>query len=372
MSIWQAGSGRQTNVNVNEVISNRAIQILGGQMGTKEPVHPSNHVNLSQSTNDGFSTAINIAAATLLKKRLFPALHMVIQELIKKQEEWKDTNKVGRTQLMEAAPMTLGQEFSGYKQMMINNRSRLESSLQRLYNLSLGGNSVGTGLFSPKDFGRQCVERISAITGIPFVCAPNLFEAIASRDVLAELHGDLNTLAVSCMKMANDIRILGSGPRCGIGELILPANEPGSYIMPGKVNPTQCESLTMICAQVMGNQAAVTIGCANGHFQLNDFMPMIASNVVRSITLLADGLNNFCKHCLKGIEANRVKMRQDLQNSLAMTMLLVPHIGYDKTAEIARAARSKHTTLRNEAIHGGVAAEDFDKWMRPNADDDED
>lgn len=365
LSIWQAGSGRQTNVNVNEVISNRAIQFLGGQLGTKDPVHPNNHVNLSQSTNDGFSTSINIAAAMLLHEKLFPALKSIIEDLSNKETIWANIGKVGRTHMMDAVPMTVGQQFSGYKQMMMNCQTRLESALPRLYQLSVGGNSVGTGLFSPKNFGQDCVERIVDITGLPFENAPNLFEAISTRDVLVELHGELNNLAVSAMKIANDIRLLNSGPRCGISELIVPENEPGSSIMPGKINPTQCESLTMICCQVIGNQTAVTIGCSNGHFQLNAFMPMIGANVVRSITLLGDGLNNFNKLCLKKLQTNKDKLNACLQaNPVTLTTLLVPFIGYDKTAVILTASQKKNTTMREEAIKRGISGEDFDKWVR--------
>ncbi|KAH8405398.1 hypothetical protein KR222_011031 [Zaprionus bogoriensis] len=363
--IWQAGSGRHTNMNVNEVISNRAIQILGGQLGSKDPVHPNNHVNLSQSSNDSFSTALNMTAVTLLENKLFPALDQVVDALQSKEGMWTDIIKIGRTHLIDAVPLTLGQEFSGYKQMMVNSRTRLKSALARLYQLPLGGNSVGTGLFCHKNFGSQCIERIADITGQPFVGAPNLFEAIASRDALVELHGELNSIAVSSMKMANDIRFLGSGPHCGFGELSLPENEPGSSIMPGKVNPTQCESLTMICAQVMGNQVAVTIGCSNGHFELNAFMPMIGANVVRSITLLADGLKNFCTNCLEGIEPNLQKIDQIMRESLALATALSPHIGYDETAKIVQAAHENGTPLKEEAIKAGIAEADFDQWVQP-------
>lgn len=369
LSIWQAGSGRQTNVNVNEVISNRAIQILGGQLGTKDPVHPNNHVNLSQSTNDSFSTSINIAAAMLLHEKLFPALKSVIDDLSYKEAIWANVGKVGRTHMMDAVPMTVGQQFSGYKQMMVNCKTRLESALPRLYQLSVGGNSVGTGLFSPKNFGQDCVQRIVDITGLPFQNAPNLFEAISTRDVLVELHGELNSLAVSTMKIANDIRFLASGPRCGIFELIIPENEPGSSIMPGKVNPTQCESLTMICCQVIGNQTAVTIGCCKGQFQLNAFMPMIGANVIRSITLLGDGLNNFNNLCLKNLRTNPDKLNAYFQNNImTISTLLCNHIGYDKTAVIITASNKKNTTMREEAVKRGISGEDFDKWVRFSSD----
>lgn len=303
----------------------------------------------------------------LLHEKLFPALEKIIEDFSNKETIWMDIPKIGRTHMMDSLPMTVGQQFSGYKQMMLNSKNRLEAALPRLYELSVGGNSVGTGLFSPKNFGNDCVQQIVDITGLPFKNAPNLFEAISARDVLAELHGELNTLAVSCIKIASDIRLLSSGPRCGIAELILPENEPSSSIMPGKINPTQCDSLTMISCQVIGNQTAVSIGCSNGHFQLNDFMPMIGANVIRSITLLGDGINNFQKRCLQKLQPNRDKLNahmQSIRDSVTVSALLTQYIGYDKAALIYRASQLKNTSMREEAISRGVSAEDFDKWVR--------
>ncbi|XP_026844003.1 fumarate hydratase, mitochondrial [Drosophila persimilis] len=364
--IWQAGSGRHTNMNVNEVICNRAIEILGGQKGTKTPVDPDEHVNLSQSSNDSFSAAINIAVAMQLRDKLYPALTLIIELLNNKVNQWKDIIKIGRTHLMDAVPLTLGQEFSGYKQQQANCRERLDTALTRLYQLPLGGTTVGTGLNTKKGFAAECVKRVADLTSLPFVNSPNMFESISSCDALVEVHGELNTLAASTMKMANDIRFLGSGPRCGLAELKLPENEPGSSIMPGKVNPTQCEALTMICAQVMGNQVAVTLGGCNGHFQLNDFMPMIASNVLRSITLLGDGIKSFCKNCLSNIEPNTDKINTIMSQSLMLVTALSPHVGYERSAAIAKAAHQSGTTLREEAINAGISADDFDEWVRPD------
>lgn len=287
LPIWQTGSGTQSNMNSNEVIGNRAIEILGGRIGTKDPVHPNDHVNKSQSSNDTFPSAIHIAVATALVKDLKPAVRALKDTLNSRANEWKDIIKIGRTHTQDAVPLTLGQEFSGYVQQLTNGLDRIEAVLPRVYQLALGGTAVGTGLNTRRGFAEKCVYRISQLTSLPFVVAPNFFEALASRDAMVEVHGALNTLAVSLMKIANDIRFLGSGPRCGLGELQLPENEPGSSIMPGKVNPTQCEALTMICAQVMGNHVAVSVGGANGHFELNVFKPLIASNVLRSIKLLS-------------------------------------------------------------------------------------
>ncbi|KAH8371367.1 hypothetical protein KR093_007087 [Drosophila rubida] len=365
LGIWQAGSGAHSNMNVNEVISNRAIEMLDGQIGSKEPVHPRMHVNMGHSSNDSFSSAINIAVAMQLKEKLFPALQKVIAALSKKEEAFKDIIKIGRTHLMDAVPLTLGQEFSGYRQMMANCSDRLESALKNLHQLSLGGTSVGTGLHSTEDFGKQCIKLIAEITSLPFEPATNTFEAIAACDRLVELHGDLNSIAVSTMKIANDIRFMGSGPRCGLGELSLPENEPGSSIMPGKVNPTQCEAMTMICAQVMGNQVAVTVGGYNGHFELNAFMPLIASNVLRSINLLGDGLATFCNNCIDGIVPNMERISKIMSESLMLVTALSPHIGYDQAATIAKTAHQNGTTLRQEAIKAGVSGENFDNWVRP-------
>lgn len=291
--IWQTGSGTQTNMNCNEVISNRAIEIMGGKMGSKKPVHPNDHVNKSQSSNDTFPTAIHISVGLELNSRLIPAIEELCEGLCEKESEYKDIIKIGRTHLMDAVPLTLGQEFSGYAQQMKYALDRIQSVLPRVYEIALGGTAVGTGLNTRKGFAEKCAQKISELTCLPFQKAPNFFEALATRDCMVEVHGCLNTIAISLMKIANDIRLLGSGPRCGLGELFLPENEPGSSIMPGKVNPTQCESLTMICAQVMGNHVAVSVGGASGHFELNVFKPLIASNVLRSIKLLGK-VSGFC------------------------------------------------------------------------------
>lgn len=362
--IWQAGSGEHTNMNINEVVCNRAIEILGGQMGTKEPVDPHEHVNLSQSPHDVFSSAVNIAVAMELQERLYPALRNFIDMLARKSNDWVDIIKIGRTHLMDAVPLTLGQQFSGYQQQLLNGRSRLDSALCRLYELPIGGRDVGTGLDTQKGFGELCVQRIAEITFLPFVKSPNYFESLSTCDALVELHGELNTIAGSLMKIANDIRFLGSGPRCGLGELSLPENEPGSSIMPGKVNPTQCEMLTMICAQVQGNHVAVTVGGCNGHFQLNAFAPMIAANVLQSITLLGDGMKSFCTFCLDGIVPNKENIDSIMKNSLMLATALSPHIGYEKTAAIARAAHKNGTTLKQEVLAAGIELDDFKEWVQ--------
>ncbi|KAH8270616.1 hypothetical protein KR018_012299, partial [Drosophila ironensis] len=365
LPIWQTGSGTQSNMNSNEVISNRAIEQLGGIIGSKDPVHPNDHVNMSQSSNDTFPSAIHIAVATALVKDLTPAVKTLRDTLNGKANEWKDIIKIGRTHTQDAVPLTLGQEFSGYVQQLSNGLNRIQAVLPRVYELALGGTAVGTGLNTRRGFAEKCVARIAQLTGLPFVVAPNFFEALACRDAMVEVHGALNTLAVSLMKVANDIRFLGSGPRCGLGELMLPENEPGSSIMPGKVNPTQCESLTMICAQVMGNQVAVSVGGANGHFELNVFKPLIASNVLRSIKLLTDGCTNFNTNCAKGIKANKEKLAKIVNESLMLVTALSPHIGYDKAALIAKTAHKKGTTLKEEAINAGVTENEFNEWVRP-------
>ncbi|KAH8323721.1 hypothetical protein KR074_004434, partial [Drosophila pseudoananassae] len=365
LPIWQTGSGTQSNMNSNEVISNRAIEILGGKIGSKDPVHPNDHVNKSQSSNDTFPSAIHIAVATALMKDLKPAVKSLKDTLNSKANEWKDLIKIGRTHTQDAVPLTLGQEFSGYVQQLTNGLERIEAVMPRVYQLALGGTAVGTGLNTRRGFAEKCVYRISQLTSLPFVVAPNFFEALGCRDAMVEVHGALNTLAVSLMKIANDIRFLGSGPRCGLGELQLPENEPGSSIMPGKVNPTQCEALTMICAQVIGNNVAVSMGGANGHFQLNVFKPLIASNVLRSIKLLTDGCNSFNTNCAKGIKANKEKLAQIVNQSLMLVTALNPHIGYDKSAQIAKAAHKNGTTLKEEALKAGIAEKDFNEWVRP-------
>ncbi|XP_039500082.1 probable fumarate hydratase, mitochondrial [Drosophila santomea] len=364
--IWQDGCGGHTNMNVNEVICNRAIEILGGQMGSKEPVDPNDHVNMAQSSHDTFSTAVRIAVAMQLQEKLYPSLRIFIDLLARKSNDWMDLIKIGRTHLMDAVPLSLGQEFSGYQHQLVNGRLRLDSALCRLYQLPMGGTKVGTGAETKTGYSEQCIKRIAELTFLPFVESPNFFESISTCDSLVELHGELNTIAASVMKIANDIRFLGSGPRCGFGELHLPENEPGSSIMPGKVNPTQCEAMSMICAQVMGNHVAVTMGGSSGHFQLNTFMPMIASNVLRSVTLLGDGMKSFCANCLEGIEPNRSKIKSILKESLMLVTALSPHIGYERAAAIARAAHISGTTLEEEALHNGISREDFRQWVQPS------
>ncbi|KAH8289508.1 hypothetical protein KR054_006542 [Drosophila jambulina] len=382
--IWQTGSGTQTNMNANEVISNAAIRMLGGELGSKTPVHPNDHVNMSQSSNDTFPTAIHICVAVELNERLIPAVTHLRDVLKVKSGEFKDIIKIGRTHMMDAVPLTLGQEFSGFAQQMTNGLERISNCLPRVYELAIGGTAVGTGLNTHKGFAEQVAKRIGELTSLPFVSAPNKFEALAARDAMVEVHGVLNSLAVSLMKIANDIRFLGSGPRCGLGELSLPENEPGSSIMPGKVNPTQCESLTMLCAQVMGNQVAVTIGGANGHFQLNVFKPLIVSNVLRSIRLLGelsfssiccltcsilssigDGCMSFSKNCVEGVKANKDNIEKIMNESLMLVTALNPHIGYDKAAQIAKTAHANKTTLKEEALKTGISEEQFKEWVDP-------
>jgi fumarate hydratase class II len=364
--VWQTGSGTQTNMNVNEVISNRAIEMLGGVMGSKKPVHPNDHVNMGQSSNDSFPTAMHIAAAVEIEKSLIPALRTLHFALSKKSVEFAEIIKIGRTHLMDATPLTLGQEFSGYAKQMENAIRRAQSCLPALYELAQGGTAVGTGLNAKKGFAEKFADEVAAATGLPFVTAPNKFEALATHDALVECSGMLNTMAVSLMKIANDIRLLGSGPRCGFGELSLPENEPGSSIMPGKVNPTQSEAMTMLCAQVMGNHVAVTIGGSNGHFELNVFKPVIIYNVLQSIRLIADGCNSFTENCVAGIEANEARITKLMNESLMLVTALNPHIGYDNAAKIAKKAHKEHTTLKEAGIALGLlTAEQFDAWVKP-------
>lgn len=364
--IWQTGSGTQTNMNVNEVISNRAIQILGGEMGSKKPVHPNDHVNMSQSSNDSFPTAMHIAAAMEINHTLIPGLKELYVALKKKSEEYKDIIKIGRTHLQDATPLTLGQEFSGYATQVAYGIERIEATLPHLYQLAQGGTAVGTGLNTYEGFAEKVAGEIARLTQLPFVTATNKFEALASHDALVEAHGALNTIACSLFKIANDIRLLGSGPRCGLGELNLPENEPGSSIMPGKVNPTQSEALTMVCAQVMGNQTAVTVGGANGHFELNVFKPVIIKNVLHSIRLLGDGARSFTRNCVVGIEPNRKRIDAIMNESLMLVTALNPHIGYDKAAQTAKKAHKEGTTLREAArALGYIKPEDFDRIVRP-------
>ncbi|XP_037036481.1 fumarate hydratase, mitochondrial-like isoform X2 [Bradysia coprophila] len=364
--IWQTGSGTQTNMNCNEVISNRAIEILGGQLGSKTPVHPNDHVNKSQSSNDTFPTATHISVAIELVQNLKPALKILHDALEAKSNEFSSIIKIGRTHTMDAVPLTLGQEFSGYVQQMKYAMDRVDSVLPRVYELAIGGTAVGTGLNTKIGFAEKMAAKIAELSGLPFTSAPNKFEALAARDAMVEVSGCLNTIAVSLMKIGNDIRFLGSGPRCGLGELSLPENEPGSSIMPGKVNPTQCESLTMLAAQVMGNHVAVTIGGSNGHFELNVFKPLIVSNVLRSIRLLADGSRNFTSNCVSGIVANKDNIARIMNESLMLVTALNPHIGYDKAAKIAKTAHKEGTTLKESAIKlGYLTEEQFREWVRP-------
>ncbi|KAJ2076241.1 hypothetical protein GGH13_000025 [Coemansia sp. S155-1] len=364
--VWQTGSGTQTNMNVNEVIANRAIEILGGELGSKKPVHPNDHVNKSQSSNDTFPTAMHIAAVTEINSRLVPALKDLRDAFQKKQDEFANIIKIGRTHLQDATPLTLGQEFSGYTQMLSNAIERIEATLPRLSQLAIGGTAVGTGLNTYTGFDTRMAAEISKISGYEFTPAPNKFEALAAHDALVEASGALNTIAVSLFKIASDIRLLGSGPRCGLGELQLPENEPGSSIMPGKVNPTQCESLTMLCAQVMGNHTAVSFGGANGHFELNVFKPMMIYNVLHSVRLLSDGCNSFRLNCVTGIKANEERINKLLHESLMLVTALNPHIGYDNAAAAAKKAHKEGTTLKEAAVAlGSLNGEQFDQWVRP-------
>ncbi|MDB5367026.1 MAG: fumC [Rhodospirillales bacterium] len=364
--IWQTGSGTQTNMNANEVISNRAIEILGGEIGSKKPVHPNDHVNMGQSSNDSFPTAMHIAAVTEIERRLLPALRVLHDGLAAKAREFQDIIKIGRTHLQDATPMTLGQEFSGYAKQIEYGIDRVEGTLKRLRELAQGGTAVGTGLNAKIGFAEAFATEVTKITGLNFITAPNKFEALAAHDALVECSGALNTVAVSCMKIANDIRMLGSGPRSGIGEISLPENEPGSSIMPGKVNPTQSEALTMVCAQVMGNNVAVSIAGSNGHFELNVFKPVIIANVLRSIRLLADAAISFTENCVVGIQPNRDRLQKLMNDSLMLVTALNPHIGYDNAAKIAKKAHHEGTTLieAGEAL-GLLTKEQFAQWVKP-------
>lgn len=364
--IWQTGSGTQSNMNINEVLANRASEMLGGKLGSKSPVHPNDHVNKSQSSNDTYPTAMHIAVARSINDTLLPGLKTLLNALEQKAEEFKNIIKIGRTHTQDATPLTLGQEFSGYVQQLKNGIERIESTLPRIYQLAAGGTAVGTGLNTRVGFAEKVAENVADITGLPFVTAPNKFEALAAHDALVEASGNLNTVACSLMKIANDIRFLGSGPRCGLGELSLPENEPGSSIMPGKVNPTQCEAMTMVCAQVMGNHVAVTIGGSNGHFELNVFKPMMVSNVLRSSRLLGDACVSFTKNCVDGIAANESRISSLLHESLMLVTALNPHIGYDAAAKIAKHAHKTNTTLKQAALELNILTEDqFNEWVRP-------
>jgi fumarate hydratase class II len=364
--VWQTGSGTQTNMNANEVISNRAIELAGGEIGSKKPIHPNDDVNKAQSSNDTFPTAMHIAAVEQIHKKLIPMVTKLRDALQKKAEEYKDVIKIGRTHLMDAVPLTLGQEFGGYVQMLTNGLERIEAALPRLYELALGGTAVGTGLNTHPKFAELSAKKIAEITGLPFVTARNKFEALATHDALVEFHGVLKTLAASLMKIANDIRWLGSGPRCGLGELHLPENEPGSSIMPGKVNPTQSEAMTMVCAQVFGNDVAVNFGGASGNFELNVFKPVIIFNVLNSIRLLSDACESFTDHCVVGIEANLDNIKKHLENSLMLVTSLNPVIGYDNAAKVAKKAHAENKTLKQAAVELGLLTpEKFDEIVRP-------
>lgn len=364
--VWQTGSGTQTNMNVNEVISNRAIELSGGTMGSKHPVHPNDHVNMSQSSNDTFPTAMHIAVVLEVQERLLPGLQVLLKSLETRKEEFKDIVKIGRTHLQDATPLTLGQEFSSFVQQIENGIERVKATLPRLYHLAAGGTAVGTGLNSRIGFAEKVAAKIAEETGYPFVTAPNKFEALSAHDALVELHGSLNVLACSLMKIANDIRHLGSGPRCGIGELSLPENEAGSSIMPGKVNPTQCEAVTMVAAQVMGNHVAVTVGGSNGHFQLNVFKPVIVTNVLQSVRLIGDSCVSFSKNCVDGITPNMEKINRFVNESLMLVTALNPHIGYDRAAKIAKHAHTTGTTLKMAAVSlQMLTEEEFDIKVQP-------
>nr|WP_321457510.1 class II fumarate hydratase [uncultured Cohaesibacter sp.] len=366
LSVWQTGSGTQSNMNANEVISNRAIELLGGELGSKKPVHPNDHCNRSQSSNDTFPTAMHIAAAEEIKNSLVPALEKLQAALAEKSESFKDIIKIGRTHLQDATPLTLGQEFSGYTAMVENGIRRVSSALPALYALAQGGTAVGTGLNAKIGFADKFAEEVASYTGLPFISAPNKFEALATHDAMVEAHGMLNSLAVSLFKIASDIRLLGSGPRSGLGEISLPENEPGSSIMPGKVNPTQCEAMTMVCTQVMGNNAAVSMAGSQGHFELNVFKPIIAYNTIQSIRLLTDVAHSFTDKCVVGIKANEEQINALMQRSLMLVTALAPHIGYDNATKIAKTAHKNGTTLKEEAVNlGFVSAQDYDAWVRP-------
>ena len=364
--VWQTGSGTQSNMNANEVISNRAIEILGGERGSKTPVHPNDHVNMSQSSNDVFPGAMAIATAEQTHHHLIPSLEHLLAALEAKAAAWSEIVKIGRTHFMDAVPLTLGQEFSGYCQQVRYGIERARGALPRLYELALGGTAVGTGLNSHPEYADRVAAEIARMTGLPFVSAPNKFEALAAHDAQVELAGVLNTLAASLMKIGNDVRMLGSGPRAGLGELNLPANEPGSSIMPGKVNPTQSEALTMVCAQVMGNAVAVSVGGSNGHFELNVFKPVMAFNNLQSIRLLGDAAVSFTDNCIAGTEPNAQRIDELMRSSLMLVTALNPHIGYDNAAKIAKKAHEENGTLLEAGLALGILSEEqFAEWVRP-------
>ena len=366
LKVWQTGSGTQTNMNVNEVIANRAIEILGGKKGSKKPVHPNDHVNKSQSTNDVFPTAMHISVAQETVSKLLPNLKILEKELAKKSKEFKSIIKIGRTHLQDATPLSLGQEFSGYQVQLKKSIERIEFALKEIFFLAQGGTAVGTGINSRKGFDKKIVKEIAKFTKLPFKPAVNKFAELAAHDSIINFSGTLNTCAVALMKISNDIRFLGSGPRAGYGELILPENEPGSSIMPGKVNPTQCEAVTMVCANVIGNHTGITVAGSHGHFELNVFKPMIAHNVLQSIDLIADSTKNFALFCVKGIKANKKKIKEHLDNSLMLVTALAPKIGYDNAAKIAKTALKNGTTLKEETLKTGLVKEkDYDQIVDP-------
>ena len=364
--VWQTGSGTQSNMNFNEVIANRAIEKLGGELGSKDPVHPNDHVNMGQSTNDTFPTAINIAAVEATINQLLPELKKLLKSLVKKEKEFDAIIKLGRTHLQDATPLSLGQEFSGYASALRHGVSRIEKSLDHCYELAMGGTAVGTGINSFEGFGKQVANEISNLTGLPFKTAENKFEALGGQDSIVELSSALKTVSGSLFKIANDIRWLASGPRSGIGEILIPANEPGSSIMPGKVNPTQCEAMTMVCTQVMGNDVTISVAGASGNFELNVYRPVIAYNIIQSIRLLTDACDSFRVHCVDGIEANEERIRSNLYNSLMLVTTLNPHIGYDKAAEVAKKAHKDNLSLREAIIDlGYMSGEEFDQLVQP-------
>ena len=366
LKVWQTGSGTQTNMNVNEVISNRAIEILGGKKGTKKPVHPNDHVNKSQSTNDVFPTAMHIAIALKTKEILIPSLNLLNHELKRKVTKFKSIIKIGRTHLQDATPLSLGQEFSGYQSQLEKCIERIDTSLNEIYFLAQGGTAVGTGINTRKNFDKKIVNEIRKISKLPFKPAKNKFAALAAHDAIVNFSGTLNTTAVCLMKIANDIRFLGSGPRAGYGELILPENEPGSSIMPGKVNPTQCEALTMVCVKVIGNHNGITMAGSHGHFELNVFKPLIIHNILQSIQILSDSINSFAKYCVKDLKADKNKIKEHLDNSLMLVTALSPKIGYDNAAKIAKKALKNKTTLKHETLKTGLIGEkEYDRIVNP-------
>jgi fumarate hydratase class II len=364
--VWQTGSGTQSNMNANEVISNRAIEMLGGTQGSKKPVHPNDHVNMSQSSNDSFPTAMHIAAVEEIAQRLLPALAHLHAALKKKEKEFAKIVKIGRTHAQDATPLTLGQEFSGYAAQVQSGMARVREAMKSLYPLAQGGTAVGTGLNAKPQFAKLFAKHIAAMTGLPFVTAPNKFEALAAHDAFVYAHGAIESVATGLFKIANDIRLLGSGPRSGIGELILPENEPGSSIMPGKVNPTQAEAMTMVCCRVFGNQTTIAAAASQGHFELNVYKPVIAYCMLQSIELIADAARSFTDHCVSGIQANEKRITELMERSLMLVTALAPKIGYDNAAKIAKAAHARGTTLREEAVRGGfVTQAEFDRLVRP-------